>query len=271
MSYQTFHELHRNGLLVLANVWDAGSAELVQAAGAKALATTSAGLAFANGWPDGDLLPEPVLLSAIGAIARIARVPFTVDMEGGYSIDPSVVAERVLRVAELGVVGINLEDGAASVALTCAKIQAIKNRLVQRNLEVFINLRTDVYLLGLAPPAQRVEVTLERAEHYRAAGADGLFVPCIVAEAEIRALAQQSLPLNVMSMPTLPNAKALTALGVRRLSAGAALWKQCLGEMQALTRRFLHDGDSAPLFGTNSVDFATMNSALMERASHETR
>ncbi len=146
-----FRALHQSGLLILPNVWDAGSARLMQEAGAQAIATTSAGLAWANGWPDGDVLPQAVMLTAVRAIARVISVPLTVDAEGGYSADPAVAAENVLKIAEAGAVGINLEDGAASVDLTCAKIANIRKRVAAAGIDLFINLRTDVYLRKLAP------------------------------------------------------------------------------------------------------------------------
>ena len=91
----SFRRLHADGLLLLANVWDAGSARLIESLGAKALATTSAGLAWSHGYADGDLLPVRLLVAAVGAIARGARVPLTVDVEGGYAQEPGLVGEVV--------------------------------------------------------------------------------------------------------------------------------------------------------------------------------
>ena len=243
-----FRELHQSGLLILPNAWDAGSARLMQEAGAQAVATTSAGLAWANGWPDGDVLPQEVMLTAVRAIARVISVPLTVDAEGGYSDDPATAAENVLKLAEAGAVGINLEDGAASVELTCAKIANIRKRLAAAGIDLFINLRTDVYLRQLAPEAQRLEETLRRAALYRDAGADGLFVPVVSSAADIKALAAQPLPLNVMAVPGVPAAEELKSLGARRLSAGAAIWAASLGEAMRLGRDFVTNGDSAALF-----------------------
>lgn len=254
-----FRALHQSGLLVLPNAWDAGSARLMQEAGAQAVATTSAGLAWANGWPDGDALPMPVLLDAVKSIRRVISVPLTVDAEGGYSDDPATAAENVLKIVEAGAVGINLEDGAASPELTCAKIVNIRKRLAAAGHEVFINLRTDVYLRGLAPEAERLEETLRRAALYREAGADGLFVPLAASPADIRALVAQPLPLNLMAIPGVPAAAELQTLGVRRLSAGAAVWTAALGEAMRLGKDFVARGDSSALFSENNLKGGWVN------------
>jgi 2-methylisocitrate lyase-like PEP mutase family enzyme len=254
-----FHALHQSGLLILPNAWDAGSARLMQEAGAQAVATTSAGLAWAHGWPDGDALPLPVLLEVVKSIHRVISVPLTVDAEGGYSNDPATVAENILQIVEAGAVGINLEDGAASVELTCAKITNIRKRLAAAGQEVFINLRTDVYLRELVPAPQRLEETLRRATLYREAGADGLFVPLAASPEDIRALVAQPLPLNLMAIPGLPAAAELQALGVRRLSAGIAVWTAALGEAMRLGKDFVERGDSSALFSDTNLKGGWVN------------
>ncbi|MDX2220698.1 MAG: isocitrate lyase/phosphoenolpyruvate mutase family protein [Burkholderiales bacterium] len=254
-----FRELHESGLLILPNAWDAGSARLMQEAGAQAVATTSAGLAWANGWPDGDALPQDVLLAAVRAIARVISVPLTVDAEGGYSDDPAVAAENVLKIAEAGAAGINLEDGAASVELTCAKIANIRKRLNAAGVDLFINLRTDVYLRQLAPESERLAETLRRAALYRDAGADGLFVPVVSSADDIAALAKQPLPLNVMAVPGVPVAATLRSLGARRLSAGTAIWTAVMGEALKLGRDFVARGDSSALFTADNLKGGWVN------------
>lgn len=243
-----FRRLHQDGLLILANVWDGGSARLVEGLGAKAIATTSAGVAWSHGYADGDLLPVPLLLATVSDIARVTRVPLTVDVEGGYSSDPATVGETVAAVVGVGAVGINIEDGASAPDLLCAKVEHVKRAVSRHGADVFVNVRTDVYLRSLAPPEKRVEETLARAARYRAAGADGLFVPGIVDRAEIRAMvAGTSLPLNVLVRPGLPGAAELQSLGVRRLSAGSDVAEAAYGRMRSLVGAFLKDGASEPL------------------------
>src|SRR5262245_11060736 len=117
-----FRRLHQGpGILILANCWDAGSARLVGSLGARAIATTSAGVAWAHGYPDGDALPLDRLVTTVAAIVRVLEVPLTVDIEGGYSDDPGAVGEAVAAVVGAGAVGINLEDGGSPPELLAAK------------------------------------------------------------------------------------------------------------------------------------------------------
>jgi 2-methylisocitrate lyase-like PEP mutase family enzyme len=174
---ERFRRLHSEGLLVLPNAWDAGSARLIESLGAKAIATTSAGVAWSHGYPDGDTLPLPLLRATVADIARAVRVPVSTDVEGGYSNDPAAVGETVAAVIEAGAVGINIEDGSGATDLLCAKIERAKNAAERLGVDLFVNARTDVYLRGLAAKERRVEETLARAERYRSAGADGIFVP----------------------------------------------------------------------------------------------
>jgi 2-methylisocitrate lyase-like PEP mutase family enzyme len=246
---ERFRRLHAgNELLVLPNCWDAGSARLIESLGAKALATTSAGVAWAQGYPDGDRLPVENLVAVARSIARVISVPLSVDFEGGYSNDPASVADAALQLIDAGVVGINLEDGGSPPELLAAKIEHIKRAAAKAGAELFINARTDVYLAGLAPAgAARVAETLARAKRYRDAGADGLFVPALVAEAEIKEIsAGAGLPLNVLAWAGLPEASQLFALGVRRLSAGSSICQSAWGHVATAVTSLLRDGNSAP-------------------------
>lgn len=257
----TFRQLHERGLLLLPNAWDAGSARLIESLGAKAIATTSAGVAWAAGYNDGNRLPVPTLVAIVEAIARVVRVPITVDMEAGYSDEPGAVAETAARVMAAGAVGINIEDGAGPPDLLAAKIEAVKRAAQRVGVDLFVNARTDVYLAGLAPQERRVEETIARAARYRDAGADGIFVPCISEAAEIAAVAKAlPMPLNVMWMPGLPSLAELERLGVRRLSAGAAIPAIVLGTVAASTAAFLEDGtldaDKAMPYGRIASLFA---------------
>jgi 2-methylisocitrate lyase-like PEP mutase family enzyme len=244
---QRFRQLHADGLLLLANAWDAGSARLIESLGAQAIATTSAGVAWAHGYVDGDQLPVSHLLAAVAEIRRIIDVPLSIDVEGGYSDEPDLVADLVVQLAQSGVSGINLEDGGGDPELLCAKIAAIRRACALSGVDIFINARTDVYLRQLAPAGERVGATLHRASLYRAAGTDGLFVPGVTDAEDIRALATQAqLPLNVMLRPDLPGPRKLAELGVRRLSAGSDLAESVYGHLQQRARNFLRDGMAAP-------------------------
>jgi 2-methylisocitrate lyase-like PEP mutase family enzyme len=248
---------------VLPNVWDGGSARLIESLGARALATTSAGVAWAQGYPDGDLLPVPLLRASVEAIARVAHVPLSVDLEGGYSEDPAAVGEIVTQVVDVGAVGINLEDGARAPDLLCAKIEEAKRAAGRRGVDLFVNARTDVYLRNLVPAGQRVEESLKRAERYRRAGADGIFVPGVSDPAEIQALARATLPLNVLARPGLPPAAKLAELGVRRLSAGSWVVSAALGRMRSVVTTFLEEGVCDPLFD-GAWPYAEVNALLAQ-------
>jgi 2-methylisocitrate lyase-like PEP mutase family enzyme len=258
-SAQVFRRLHQAGLLVLPNVWDAGSARLIDSVGAKALATSSAAVAWAHGYPDGDALPVPLLATTVREIARVVTTPISVDIEGGYSPDPTSVSETVATVIDAGAVGINIEDGSTSPDLLCAKLDRAKRVAIRLGVDLFVNARTDVFLRGLVPGERRVSETLARAERYRAAGADGIFVPGLTDPADIRAIAAKvRLPLNVLARPGLPDAAELEALGVRRLSAGSGIAQAVFGQIAALASGFLRDGASAPL-AEGAMGYAQIN------------
>jgi 2-methylisocitrate lyase-like PEP mutase family enzyme len=238
-----FHQLHQDGLLILTNVGDAAGARIVEQLGSKAVATSSAAVAWAHGYPDGNALPLERLISTVESIARLISVPLSVDIEAGYSDDLTRVAEVIDAVIAAGAVGINIEDGASPPELLVRKIEIARQVASRRNVKLFINARTDVYLKSLVPAEDRVAETLKRAALYQAAGADGLFAAGVTAEYEIAALCQGTpLPLNVLGLPGLPSPEELKALGVRRLSAGSRIAEFLYGAMSALAKSFLETG-----------------------------
>lgn len=260
-----FRQLHQQGLLILPNAWDAGSARLIESVGAKAIATTSAGVAWSHGYADGDLLPVRLLAETIAEIGRVVTVPITADVEGGYSSDPAVVGEAVAAMIDAGAVGINIEDGAGDPDLLCAKVEQAKRAGIRLGVDLFVNARADVYLRDLAPRDRRLENTLARAERYRAAGADGIFVPGVTDAAEIRAIASAGrLPLNVLARPGLPPAAELETLGVRRLSAGSWIASATFARAAALASEFLRAGASEPLT-SDAMPYASINALMADR------
>ena len=257
-----FRQLHQGpGLLKIANVWDAGSAVLVQGLGVPALATTSAGLAWALGYADGNHLPIAEHAAALRRIARVARVPLSADSEAGYSDDPAAAADNVMRLVEAGIAGINIEDGAGAPAQLARKIAAIKAATARAGVDLFVNARCDVYLRNLAPGRAADEVLL-RARDYAAAGADGLFAAGVTSVGDIQALAGgQPLPLNVMARPALPDLDELQRLGVRRISAGSAIAEAAWGRAQRAAAGFLAEGGGAELFD-GAAPYPQINGAL---------
>jgi len=257
----SFRDLHGPGrLLILPNAWDAGSARVIAACGADAIATTSAGLAWSRGYPDGNVLPAAVLEAAVRDLARAIDVPLTIDVEAGYTADPRGLGALIAMLAGAGVAGINLEDGGDSPDLLCAKIAAVRRAADAAGIDLFINARTDIYLRRLVPADQAVAAAIARARRYRDAGCDGVFVPGVAAPADLRALvaAIDPAPLNVMAVATLPAATELRSLGVRRLSAGSALAQAAYGRTRQLAADFLATGRS-DLFADGAISYAELN------------
>jgi 2-methylisocitrate lyase-like PEP mutase family enzyme len=264
----TFRRLHAPGeFVILPNAWDAGSARIIESRGAPAVATSSAAVAWMSGYPDGDALPPQVLVRTIEAIVRVIDVPLSVDSEGGYASDPAQAGEHLFAFASAGAAGVNLEDGTASPDLLCAKIEAAKRAGDRAGVDLFVNARVDVLLAQLVPRERAVDEILARAARYRDAGADGIFVPLLADPDEIRTVAGaiEPLPLNVMAVPGLAPATELRRLGVRRLSAGAAITRAAISLTIELASGFLADGDSNALY-SRITDKTDLN-ALMRKVT----
>jgi 2-methylisocitrate lyase-like PEP mutase family enzyme len=255
-----FRALHVAGTPVrIANAWDAGSARLIESCGAAAIATTSAGLAWARGYPDGDALPPSVLAAEVAQIARVISVPLSVDAEGGYSNDPARVGEVVRAIVDAGGIGINIEDGSDSPDLLVAKIEAARLAGDQAGIHLFINARTDVYLRSLVPADRAVDEALARGARYAAAGADGLFVPGVKDPDEIRELAARAgVALNVLVVPGLGPIAELAALGVARVSAGSGIAQAVAGLAMRAATEFLQDGRYDTMLDRDA-DYGTLN------------
>lgn len=255
----TFHALHHNPTpLILTNAWDAASARIFEDLGAPAIATTSAGVAWSLGYADGRIVPAKAQAQVAQNIIRVIKVPLSVDFENGYSDSPNQVAENIKPLLDAGVAGINIEDGIDAPALLASKIEAIRKTADSYGAALFINARTDVYLASLVPAEQRVDEVAARAALYAAAGGSGLFVPYLINEQEIeKIVALTTLPLNVLSMPALPNAQKLAKLGVKRLSAGSGISQIIWQQAATLAGNFLKDGDSTGL-SRDSMQYANL-------------
>ena len=232
---ELFHRLHAGpDPLVLVNAWDAVSARIVERAGAKAIATTSAGIAWALGYADGERVPVDELLAATARICRVSGVPVSVDIERGFGDSTEAVCDVVRALIDMGAVGVNIEDGTlpgtralAPAEILCERIEALR-RLDAR---FFINARTDTYFVANDDPAARYEDTLRRARLYASAGADGIFVPGMASLEEIAGLAAAvTLPVNVYAgHAKAPAVQVLAAAGVRRISLGCGPLQSALG------------------------------------------
>jgi 2-methylisocitrate lyase-like PEP mutase family enzyme len=248
---KTFHDLHQGtDLLILPNAWDAGSARLFEDAGAKAIATTSAGVAWALGYQDGNMLPIDKLVAVVSGISDIIKVPLSVDFEGGYTHDPKKIGETLKPILGAGAVGINIEDGDDAPELLARKIEQARKTAQAAGVELFINARTDVYLNEVGEPESRAQETISRATSYREAGANGIFVPGLFETAAIKGIASEvRIPLNVMAWPDLPSAATLSNLGVRRLSAGGSILQLIWYQAAKVAKQFLQTGDARSVAG----------------------
>jgi 2-methylisocitrate lyase-like PEP mutase family enzyme len=224
--------LHTNGnILVLPNAWDVASARIVEEAGAKAVATTSAGVAWSLGAPDGDRLDRDPALDLIARVANAVRVPVTADIESGYARDAKGVAETIEGVIAAGAAGVNIEDSILSggpalrpVGEQAERIAAARQAADASGVPLFINARVDAYLFGIGDPDGRLQATLDRAEAYVAAGADGVFVPGVAELDLIETLAESiTRPLNVLAGPGSPTVAQLSQRGVARVSVGSRI------------------------------------------------
>lgn len=256
----TFHGLHDHPArpLVLVDVWDAASARLVEDAGATAIATTSAGVAWSLGRPDGNTLTRAEAMDAVARIAASVSVPVTVDVESGYADGANGVARTVDAVLEAGAVGINIEDGRLHPDALADRIGAARRAAERAGVPLFVNARTDVHLAGLVDPERLLAETLERARRYRGAGADGVFVPGVRDVGTIRALVESiDGPVNVMAGPGTPTVAELARLGVARISLGSAVAQAAYAVARRATAELLTTGTSDSLVA--GVDYADLN------------
>jgi 2-methylisocitrate lyase-like PEP mutase family enzyme len=245
-----FGELHVSGEpLRLLNAWDAGSARLFQRAGARALGTTSAGVAFALGRPDGQRITRDELVDAVERIAAAVDVPVSADIEAGFGASPNEVGETVRRVIATGAVGVNIEDVGdggeplRSLPDQVACLEAARAAAEREGVPLFVNGRTDVYLLGVGAEQDRLAHASERLRAYVEAGADGVFVPGVADPKTIAALvAATPAPLNVLAGPQSPSVGELAALGVARVSVGSGPSRATLALLQQIAREYLEDG-----------------------------
>lgn len=247
---ETLHRLHAAGKpLVLTNAWDAVSARVIEEAGASAIATTSAGMAWSLGYADGERLPAEELLTACARIRRVVRLPLTVDLERGYGRNVEEVVHLVRALIALGVAGINIEDGREDGHLLppedlCARIVGIRALAAQSGVRLFVNARSDSYFAAKLDPAVRFEEALQRARRFAEAGADGIFIPGMDRIEDIGRFARAiTLPFNVYAgYGGVPTVAALAAAGVRRVSLGCGPLQSALALIRRIAKEALSGG-----------------------------
>ncbi len=238
MKTEQFNLLHQQAApLMICNVWDVASSLAAQKLAFKAIGTSSAAIASTLGYEDGEEMAFEELLFIVKRILSCSKLPLTVDIEAGYSQDPLITAAYIKTLAKAGVVGINIEDSRVSgtrklidANIFAGYLSAIKGQLVKDKVDIFMNVRTDTFIMGLEDALLE---TQKRASLYTAAGADGLFVPCITNIGEIQSLVSNiTVPLNVMCMPDLADFDSLASLGVKRISMGNFLFDKLQADFE---------------------------------------
>ena len=266
-----FRAMHRGPkILLLPNVWDVAGARMVEEAGFGALATTSAGIAFTLGYPDGQKISREEMLARVARIVRAVKVPVTADVEAGYGNRPEDAAETAREVIEAGAIGMNLEDGTdrpgqlAELPLQLEKIRAVRETALKSGVLLLLNARTDVYLEQVGAPETRYDETVRRLLAYRDAGADCVFAPGLRDPETISRLVRDvQWPLNILAGPGSPSVPELEKLGVARVSLGSAPMRATLGLLQ----RMAEELNSTGTYGT--LESAPAHSAvnrLLQRA-----
>jgi 2-methylisocitrate lyase-like PEP mutase family enzyme len=246
-----FHKLHVKGSpVILFNCWDAGSARIIEEAGAKAIATSSWAVAVAHGFEDREKTPFDLAIANLERVVKSVGVPVTIDLEGGYATDHSKLKENIEQVIAAGAVGINFEDqiiggkGLHTIEDQAARIRIIRETAEKAAIPLFINARTDVFLW--VDRAKHDEVlldeTVRRGVAYAEAGASGLFAPGLENLTLIEKLCELSpLPVNILALPDIPPVKTLAQLGVARVSYGSRPYRQMSEFLKEAARKAFSD------------------------------
>ena len=249
---EEFTQLHQKGdPLILYNIWDAGSARAVTEAGAKALATGSWSVAAAQGFGDGQAIPLSLLAVIVRLISVTTTLPVSVDLEGGYAVEPEAVAANVEKIMDHGAIGINFEDqivgghGLHPIEEQAARIRAIREMANRREIPLFINARTDLFLQesDMAHHQILIDDAYRRAEAYAEAGASGFFVPDLVDPELIEAVCERSsLPVNILVRATTPDNDTLAGLGVSRISYGPKPYQMVMDLLKSEAEAIYREG-----------------------------
>lgn len=250
---QEFNELHSGqDLLFLGNAWDLLSALILEKVGFKAIGTTSWGIASSFGLADGECMEFEKQLGVIRTITENVNIPVSADIEAGYSEDIDTIITHVLRTADVGVAGINIEDsfktrnGLREIKDHCKLLTKMRIALDQNGFkDLYINARTDTYLQGTPPLLE----TIERAKAYVESGASGIFVPGLAKDSDIRTISLEvKAPLNVLALPGVTNCSKLKELGVKRFSFGNAFSDKVIAFMESNATRLWESKDTGFLY-----------------------
>jgi 2-methylisocitrate lyase-like PEP mutase family enzyme len=265
-----FRAMHTGtGAVVLPNVWDVASARIIEDMGFPAIATTSAGVAFAQGFPDGQKIPADQMITAVARIAANVRVPVTADVEAGYGQRPEDAGRTAGKLIDAGAVGLNFEDATGDadhplteLPLQLQRIRAIRETANRLGVPLVLNARTDVYLLQIGEPARRYDEAVRRLAAFHDAGADCVFVPGVRDPETIgRIVTDLKCPVNILAVPGSPSVSELAALGVKRISLGSGPMRASLGFLRRLADEVKASGTYKLMEGAPS--HAEMNKLMI--------
>lgn len=250
---EDFLKIHQTPpLFVLANAWDVASARIFELAGFRAIGTTSAGIAATLGFPDGQKITVHETVEVVRRMVRLVRLPISADIEAGYASTVEGVVESARSVLEAGAVGINIEDSTGDsrhplydIEFQKEKISGIREMAQSESIHLVINARTDAFMLMKDDDNVRLSRTIERANAYREAGADCIFVPDLE---DMTAIAMKTLvgeidaPINIIAGPKTPPVRELEAIGVRRVSLGPRHHRATFAVLKKIAEEILEKG-----------------------------
>jgi 2-methylisocitrate lyase-like PEP mutase family enzyme len=271
-----FLELHRGPkILVLPNAWDVASARIFEEAGFPAIGTSSAGVAFSLGYPDGQKISREEMLGVVRRITEAVEVPVTADVEAGFGSSPMEVAETARAAIAAGAVGMNVEDGIdgkpeylADLNRQKEIIRAVLEAAASAGVPFVLNARTDIFLNGIGPADTRLGRAIERLNAYREAGAQSLFAPGVKDRETIAQLARGvSGPLNILATVGTPPVAELEQLGVARVSLGSGPMRATLGFLSRMAQQ-LRDGGVFTMMTEGAIPYADANRLFQRGRTH---
>ncbi len=239
-----FAELHKSGCFVLPNPWDVGSAIALESLGFKALASTSAGMAWAMGRPDTGVTRDQVL-AHLTALAAAVDIPLNADFEHAFADEPAGVAENVTLAVGTGIAGLSVEDSTGKAdtplyefSLAVERIVAARSAIDATGAGVVLTARSEGFIAGRPDLAE----TVRRLTAFAEAGADCLYAPGLRNDADIAEVVKAVAPKPVNVLTNGLPVAALADLGVRRISVGGALARTAWGEFLRAAREIAEQG-----------------------------
>jgi 2-methylisocitrate lyase-like PEP mutase family enzyme len=270
---EDFRRMHQAPpILVLPNAWDVASARIFASVGARAIATSSAGVAFVLGYPDGQKIPRRLMIESIARIAASVDLPVTADVESGYGPGVADATETAQAVIDAGAIGLNFEDATNDPAHPLfrvdtqrKRIEAVRDAAERAGIPLVINARTDVFLAEVGEPSTRFAETVRRVNAYRQSGADCLFIPGVTDADTIRRLVRELAgPLNILVGPGAPPIAELQSIGVSRVSVGSQIARATLATARDAARELLEKGTYRG-FLDRTIPYDELNSLMARR------